>query len=97
MLFQTGSRLEVSPAAVDAFLGEDFEAAGSAVDLVRAHQNGDWGAVDDVRRQLNQRALQMGGQLISVFILPTTQARVLIVTNREADYTHIMREYEWMP
>jgi hypothetical protein len=95
--FHIGSRLTVSDAFIDALMGEDpATSRWLAADLMLAHQRGDWGDVDSMRVTLNRLALQMGGPLISVFTLPATKARVLIVTNREADYTSVMREYEWI-
>ena len=60
---------------------------GLAAELLSRHQRGDWGDALEEDKELNDRALEEGGQLLSVYCLDA--GRVLIWTDYDRSYTRI--------
>jgi hypothetical protein len=82
MKFPTG-KLVSTPAAL-----ETLSRAGvSPLDLVRRHQSGDWGDLDDEDKQANDEALLDGSRIFSAFVLPTTGEKVWVITEADRSST----------
>lgn len=82
MKFPTG-KLVSTPAAVETLA----RAGVSPLDLVRRHQSGDWGELDDEDKQANDEALLDGGRIFSSYVLPTTNEKVWVITEADRSST----------
>jgi hypothetical protein len=100
-LFPLGQTV-ITPGALDAF----SEAFGDYAPLkimahLRRHQCGDWGSIDPDDRGLNEKALEEGTRIFSVYDLPDhsgcghDETRVWIITEWDRSYTTVLLPSEY--
>lgn len=83
-------RLVATP---DAFAA--LHAAGWApTHLLRRHVRGDWGEISEADRGANERALQEGARLLSVYTLPTA-VKVWVITEADRSATTILLPHQY--
>lgn len=83
MKFPTG-KLVSTPAALETLA----RAGVSPLDLVRRHQCGDWGDLEDEEdKQANDEALLDGSRIFSAYVLPTTGEKVWVITEADRSST----------
>lgn len=82
MKFPTG-KLVSTPAALETLA----RAGVSPLDLVRRHQSGDWGDLEDEDKQANDEALLDGSRIFSAYVLPTTGEKVWVITEADRSST----------
>jgi hypothetical protein len=89
LLFPLG-RLLATPGALEAM----ERAQENPVHLLARHATGDWGEVDAEDRATNDRALETGGRILSVYTLGTGEV-IWIVTEAERSATTLLlpRDY----
>ena len=68
-----------------------LDAAGlHPIDVIARHIQGDWGDVDVEWAQENELAVEQGGRIASVYVLPTG-ARVGVVTQPDGSETTVIK------
>jgi hypothetical protein len=82
MKFPTG-KLVATPAALETLA----RAGVSPWDLVRRHQSGDWGDLEDSDKQANDEALLDGSRIFSAYVLPATSEKVWVITEADRSST----------
>jgi hypothetical protein len=60
------------------------EACQSPAEFLLRHAGGDWGEVDDVDRRTNERALDDGSRLLSVYEI-STGVTIWVITDAASD------------
>jgi len=74
-------RLLSTPGALEA-----LEKAGQTpASLLSRHVTGDWGNMCDEDKQANERALEDGSRIFSVYVLATTKQKVWVITEATDD------------
>lgn len=80
-------RLPLGEVLATARVAEALEAAGASLDAYLArHQEGDWGDVSAMQRQLNEEGFDGQGNVTSVYALPDGQ-RLTIFTRGDRLHT----------
>lgn len=62
--------------------------------LLRRHVRGDWGEISEADRGANERALQEGARLLSVYTLPTA-VKVWVITEADRSATTILLPHQY--
>jgi hypothetical protein len=89
-LFPLG-QVVATPGAVDA-----LETEGIQPDvLLGRHEMGDWGDLEKDDRKVNDDAVKTGGRIFSIYTLPTTQAKVWVITESDRSATTLLLPSEY--
>ena len=70
------------------------EAGTSPQSLLKRHQAGDWGNLDDHDQRMNAEALRDGERLLSSYVL-STNVTVWVITEADRSYTLLLRPDEY--
>ena len=77
-------RLVATPRALDSATPAELLA------LVRRHAAGDWGELDAEDRRANETALRIGERLLSAYSVPSSGARVWLITEADRSATTVL-------
>ena len=66
-----------------------------AAELVARHQRGDWGTIEDGRRQANERAIEYGFRIHSRYDLPQGSGHIWVVTEADRSTTTLLLPEEY--
>ena len=90
-LFDLG-RIVVTPGALEALEAVSLPAV---LDLLRRHQEGDWGDVPRADARENARSLKYGWRVLSSYAAGEAGARVWIITEADRSSTCILLPEEY--
>jgi hypothetical protein len=82
-------QLVATPGALDSATHADL------LGLVARHASGDWGDLDAEDRRANETALRIGERLLSAYTVPSSGARVWLITERDRSATTILLPSEY--
>lgn len=88
--FKLGSIFS-TPGAIEA-LAEASDDAGFYLEL---HSLGDWGDVSEKDKEENELSLKKGFRIVSAYILPITDEKILIITEADRSSTTILLPSEY--
>ena len=82
-------RLVATPGALDSATHPELLA------LIRRHAERDWGELDAKDRRANETALRIGERLLSAYTVPSSGARLWLITERDRSATTILLPSEY--
>lgn len=88
-MFQLGQTM-ITPGACEAL----FTSGHNPADLLRRHQAGDWGDMDEDDTKANNRALKDGERIFSAYQV-TPDLRVWVITEWDRSYTTVLLPDEY--
>lgn len=88
-LFELG-QVVATPGAIEA-MGEAKVSPGV---YLRMHQWGEWGALDDDDKDINDRAVIYGDRILSAYILPTG-VKIWVITEADRSATTFLLPSEY--
>ena len=74
----------------------ELESSGTtAMQYILRHQGGDWGDVCAEDARANREALNHGLRILSVYLLPVTNAKIYVITEYDRSCTTLLLAKEY--